>query len=77
MPKIDQLVDAMYEHLRMSFLNAFWSYHQIALAAKDQEKKKFISPDANYHYTIMLFGLKNVEATYQRMMMRMFRDNIG
>ena len=47
MPKIDQLVDAMYGHLRMSFLNAFWSYHQIALATKDQEKMEFISPDAN------------------------------
>ena len=37
----------------------------------------FISPDANYHYTIISFGLKNVGATYQQMMMRMFRDKIG
>ena len=37
----------------------------------------FISPDANYHYTVMPFGLKNVGATYQRMMTRMFRDKIG
>ena len=37
----------------------------------------FISPDANYHYTTMPFGLKNAGATYQRMMMRMFRGNIG
>ena len=36
----------------------------------------FISPDANYHYTLMPFGLKNVGATYQRMT-RMFRDKIG
>ena len=26
---------------------------------------------------VMLFGLKNVGATYQRMMMRIFRDKIG
>ena len=37
----------------------------------------FISPDANYHYIVMPFGLKNAGATYQRMMMRMFRDKIG
>ena len=37
----------------------------------------FISPDANYHYTVMPFGLKNAGATYQRMMTRMFRDKIG
>nr|XP_023900124.1 uncharacterized protein LOC112011998 [Quercus suber] len=77
MPKIDQLVDAMYGHPRMSFLDAFQGYHQIALAAEDQEKTAFISPEANYHYTVMPFGLKNVGATYQRMMTRMFRDKIG
>ena len=33
--KIDQLVDATYSHLRMSFLDTFQGYHQIALAAKD------------------------------------------
>ena len=77
MPKIDQLVDATYGHPRMCFLDAFQGYHQIALAAEDQEKTVFISPDANYHYTVMPFGLKNAGATYQRMMTRMFRDKIG
>ena len=77
MPKIDQLVDATYGHPRMSFLHAFQGYHQIALATEDREKTAFISPDANYHYTVMPFGLQNVETTYQRMMTRMFRDKIG
>ena len=61
----------------MSFLDAFQGYHQIALATEDQENTTFISPDANYHYTMMPFGLKNAGATYQRMMTRMFRDKIG
>ena len=72
LPKIDQLVDATYRHPRMSFLDAFQGYHQIALALEDREKTAFISLDANYHYNIMPFGLKNVRATYQRMMTRMF-----
>ena len=76
MPKIDQLVDATYRYLRMSFLDAFQGYHQIALATEDQEKTAFISPDANYHYTVMPFGLKNAAATYQHMMTRMFNDKI-
>ena len=62
MPKIDQLVDATYGHLRMSFLDAFQGYHQITLATEDQEKTAFISPDANYHYTVMPFRLKNARA---------------
>ena len=72
MLKIDQLVDDTYRHPRISFLDAFQGYHQIALATEDQEKTAFISPNANYHYTVMLFGLKNAGATYQWIMTRMF-----
>ena len=61
----------------MIFLDAFQGYHQIALATEDQENMSFISPDANYHYTVMPFGLKNAGATYERMMSRMFREKIG
>ena len=77
MPKIDQLVDSTYGQPRMSFLDIFQGYHQIAVASEDREKTAFISPDANYHYTVMPFGLKNAGATYQRMITRMFRDKIG
>ena len=35
MPKIDQLVDAIVGHPRMSFLDAFQGYHQIPLALDD------------------------------------------
>ena len=77
MPKIDQLVDSMYGHPRISFLDAFQGNYQIALAPEDREKTAFISLDTNYHYTVMPFKLKNVGATYQRMMTRMFQDKIG
>ena len=60
----------------MSFLDTFQGYHQIALATEDQEKTTFISPDTNYHYIVMPFGLKNASTTYQRMMTIMFRDKI-
>ena len=35
LPKIDQLVDPMAGHERMSFLDAFQGYHQIALRRGD------------------------------------------
>ena len=72
MPRIDQLVDATVGHPRMSFLDTFQSYHQILLALEDQEKKAFVTPTRNYHYKVMLFGLKNAGSTYQMMMTRMF-----
>ena len=68
---------ATYGHRRMSFLNAFQGYHQIALALKDQDKTSFISPEGNYHYTFMTFRLKNIGATYQQMVTHMFKDRIA
>ena len=47
------------------------------MAVEDREKTAFISLEANYHYTVMPFVLKNAGATYQRMMTRMFRDKLG
>ena len=72
MPRIDQLVNATVGHPRMSFLDAFQGYHQIPLALGDQEKTDFVTPIGNYHYKVMLFGLKNARSTYQRMITRMF-----
>ena len=77
LPRIDQLVDAIASHPRMSFLDAFQGYHQIPLALGDQEKTSFVTPTGNYHYKIMPFGLKNAGLTYQRMMTRMFEPQLG
>ena len=72
MPRIDQLVDATICHPQMSFLNAFQGYNQIPLTLEDQEKAAFVFPTGNYHYKVMLFGLKNAGSTYQKMMTKMF-----
>ena len=76
MPKIDQLVDATVGHPQMSFLDAFQGYHQIPLALDDQEKTAFVTPIRNYHYKVMLFGLKNAGSIYQKMMTRMFESQL-
>ena len=76
-PWIDQLLDATAGHPRMSFLDAFQGYHQISLALEDQEKTIFVTPTGNYHYKVMPFGLKNAGSTYQRMMTRMFKPQLG
>ena len=77
MPRIDQLVDATVGHPQMSFLDSFQRHHQIPLALSDQEKTAFVTPNGNYHYKVMPFGLKNAEATYPRMMTRMFEPQLG
>ena len=77
MPWVDQLVDVMVGHHRMSFLDAFQGYHQIPLALDDQEKTVFVTSTGNYHYKVMPFGLKNAGSTYQRMMTKMFEPQLG
>jgi hypothetical protein len=78
LPKIDLLVDATAGHNRMNFLDAFQGYHQISwMPRPDCEKTVFIIPLEVYCYKVMPFGLKNVEATYQRMVTKMFKDQIG
>lgn len=70
-------MDSTVGHQQMNFLDAFQGYHQIVLAPEYQEKTSFITPEGNYHYTMMPFGLKNVGATYQRMVTRMFKELIS
>ena len=77
MPRIEQLVDAMVGHHRMSFLDAFQGYHQIPLTLDNQEITAFVTPIGNYHYKVMSFGLKNAGSTYQRIMTRMFEPQLG
>ena len=36
-----------------------------------------MTPIRNYHYKVMPFGLKNAGSTYQRMMTRMFKPQLG
>ena len=77
LPRIDQLVDATVGHPWMSFLDTFQEYHQIPLTLDDQEKTSFVTPIRNYHYKVMPFSLKNVGSTYQRMMTKMFKSQMG
>ena len=77
LPKIDQLIDATAGHERMSFLDAYRGYHQIAMFGPDQCKTSFITPRGLFCYKVMPFGLRNAGATYQRLVTRMFRNQIG
>ena len=61
----------------LSFLDAFSGYHQIPMAPAGEEKTAFITPHGLYYYEVMPFGLKNVGATYQRLMTKIFKPLVG
>uniref|UniRef100_A0A2N9GE62 Uncharacterized protein n=1 Tax=Fagus sylvatica TaxID=28930 RepID=A0A2N9GE62_FAGSY len=77
LPRIDQLVDSTAGHKLLTFMDAFSGYNQIVMDECDQEKTSFITSRGLFCYKVMPFGLKNAGATYQRLMNRMFHDQIG
>ena len=77
LPRIDQLVDSIAGHKLLTFMDAFSGYNQIVMNEADQEKTSFITSRGLFCYKVMPFGLKNTGATYQRLMNRMFHDQIG
>ncbi|XP_027177519.1 uncharacterized protein LOC113776533 [Coffea eugenioides] len=75
-PRIDKLVDSTTGCEIFCFLDAFKGYHQIALDEEDQEKTAFITEYGTYCYTTMPFGFKNAGATYQRLVNKLFKNQI-
>ena len=73
LPTIDLIVDATVGHELLSFMDAFSGYNQISMDPDDQEKTSFVTAQGTYCYYVMLFGLKNAGATYQRLVNRMFQ----
>lgn len=77
LPSIDVLVDGVSGHQILSFLDAYSGYNQIPMHGPDREKTAFMADQANFCYEFMPFGLKNAGATYQRLMNKIFADQIG
>ncbi|XP_073138654.1 uncharacterized protein [Henckelia pumila] len=62
LPRIDQLVDSTFGYKMFCFMDAYQGYHQNPLAQDDQDKVSFFTSGG---------------ATYQRMMNKVFREQMG
>ncbi|GJX52260.1 reverse transcriptase domain-containing protein [Tanacetum coccineum] len=56
---------------------AYKGYHQIQMAESDEDKTAFHTSHGVYCYTKMPFSLKNVGATYQRLVDKAFDSQVG
>jgi hypothetical protein len=74
MPFIDQIIDDCAGHEALSFMDGFSGYNQIQIHPTDQYKTAFTTPWGTFAYHVMPFGLKNVDATFQRAMTYIFHD---
>nr|GEW34514.1 reverse transcriptase domain-containing protein [Tanacetum cinerariifolium] len=75
--EIDWKVESLCGYPFKCFLDAYKGYHQIQLAKADEEKTAFHTGQEVYCYTKMPFSLKNVGATYQRLMDKAFESQMG
>jgi len=74
---MDALVDSASDYRLLSFLDAFSEYNQIHMHPQDESKTAFMTELSSYCYKVMHFGLKNVGATYQRLLDRVLASMIG
>ena len=77
LPRIDQLVDATAGHELLSFMDAYSGYNQMRMHQPDQEHTAFLIDQGLYCYKIMPFGLKNAGVTYQWLINKIFKQQIG
>lgn len=63
--RIVQMVNATAEHKLLSFMDAYFCYNH-SNYEPDQRHTSFIINRCLYCYKMILFGLKNAEATYEK-----------
>ena len=68
LPKMDHILQRVVGSQRMSLLDSFSSYNQVAVHQDDQEKISFTTPWGTFMYAKIPFGLMNVGATFYRTM---------
>ncbi|KAL0291163.1 UNVERIFIED_CONTAM: Polyprotein P3 [Sesamum calycinum] len=74
LPIVELMIDATTGHEALSFMDGSSEYNQIRMTPADEELTVFYTPKGVYCYKVMPFGLKNVGATYQRAMQKIFDD---
>ncbi|XP_075103703.1 uncharacterized protein LOC142178272 [Nicotiana tabacum] len=74
LPFINQMLERIAGYDFYCFLDGYSGYNQMPIALEDQDKITFTCPQRTYAYRIMLFGLCNAPATFQRCMSAIFSD---
>ncbi|GBG79161.1 hypothetical protein CBR_g28877 [Chara braunii] len=77
LPRIDDLLDAAGGCKVFSKIDLKFGYHQIEVDPADQHKTAFKTRDGLYEFTVMPFGFTNAPTTFQSLMDRVLREQIG
>ncbi|KAJ3709237.1 hypothetical protein LUZ61_012942 [Rhynchospora tenuis] len=77
LPSIDAMIDSTSGFRYLSFMDAYSGYNQIRMNPADEEKTSFVTEEGLYCYKVMPFGLKNAGAEYQKMVSKVFKEELG
>ncbi|GKB30739.1 reverse transcriptase domain-containing protein [Tanacetum coccineum] len=74
---VEEKVESLSGFLLKCFLDSYKGYHQIHMVEEDKDKTSFFAGEGTFCYRKMPLGLKNVRATYQRLVDKVSSYQIG
>lgn len=75
-PLIDDCIDYLANKDIFSLIDLKSGFHQVGMGKSSIKYTSFVTPDGQWEYTKMPFGLKNAPSVFQRYINKIFRDFI-
>ena len=67
LPRVDDCIDHIGKAKYVTTFDLLKGYWQIPLTERAKQLSAFVTPKGLYQYRVMPFGMRNVPATFQRM----------